>query len=43
MKVMTPLSVGTLNMSVMNDWINAALRLLVDGPICEDTALIVKM
>jgi hypothetical protein len=36
--VTIPRSDGTLRMSAMNDWINAALRLFVDAPICEGRA-----
>ena len=42
-KVTMPRSEGTLKMSVMNDWTNAALRLFVDAPICEGTAEMLRM
>ena len=38
-----PRSDGTLKISAMNDWTNAVLRLLVDGPICDGTAEMLRM
>lgn len=43
LNLMIPRSAGTLRISAMKPWINAALRLFIVGPICEVTELMVRL